>query len=126
MNTNEATIFSRHYCEFFEKSLTTMQMESLLREFMMSIGRTMSRYGTILGHIKLLAKLSELAVEHYLFLSLTTLDDVNVIPSKCWSNTKGISIDSVELDVNVLVFGHSMQDVEQQVAGALKKLGRGR
>lgn len=122
---SEATIFSRHYCVFFEKSLTTVQMEILLREFMMSIGRTMSRYGTILGHIKLLAKLSELAVEHYLFLSLTTLDNVNVIPSKCWSNASGVSLDCVELDVNVLVFGHTMNEVEVQVDSALKKLGRG-
>jgi hypothetical protein len=101
-------------------------MENLLREFMLSIGRTLSRYGIILGHIKLLAKLSELAVDHYLFLSLTTLDNVNVIPSRCWHNVNGVSIGCIELDVNVLVFGYTINEVEVQVDGALKKLGRGR
>lgn len=123
---NEATIFSRHYCVFFEKSITSLQMENLLREFMLSIGRTLSRYGIILGHIKLLAKLSELAADHYLFLSLTTLDNVNVIPSRCWPNVNGVSIGCIELDVNVLVFGYTINEVEVQVDGALKKLGRGR
>lgn len=123
---NEATIFSRHYCVFFEKSITTLQMENLLREFMLSIGRTLSRYGIILGHIKLLAKLSELAVDHYLFLSLTTLDNVNVIPSKCWHNVNDVTIGCIELDLNVLVFGYTINEIEVQVDGALKKLGRGR
>lgn len=121
--TDDAAIFSRHYRILFEKPMTTAQAEELLRECIMTIGRGVACNNIILGHIKILARLSKLAVEHFLFLSLTRLEQVDVIPSNCWRNVSGIVLDSLELEVNVLVFGHALGEVEAKVGEALGQLG---
>lgn len=119
----DAAIFSRHYRVFFEKSMTTLQAEELLRECIMTIGRGVACNNIILGHIKILARLPKLAMEHFLFMSLTRLEQMDVIPSKCWRHVSGVVLDSLELEVNVLVFGHALGEVEATVAEALRQLG---
>lgn len=120
---NEATVFSQHYHISFVRPLQTLEMENLLREFISAIGQSLACEQVILGHIKLLGRLSELAVEHFLFLSLTRLDQINVIPSKCWAHVNGITLTCLELDINVLIFGHTFSEIETAVNAALSKLG---
>ncbi|MDF2874740.1 MAG: hypothetical protein K0R22_1423 [Sporomusa sp.] len=120
---SDATVFSRSHRIVFEEPLTALEAEGLLREFIASIGRALSRNEVILGHIKVLAKLSESEPEQFLFLSHTRLTQVDVTPSKCWPNDDEISLSRLELCVNVLVFGYTISEVENVVAEALQELG---
>ncbi len=120
---SDATVFSQRYQIFFEKSMTIMQTESVLREFVVSIGRALACNEIILGHVKILARLPEPALDNFIFLSLTRLDQVDQTPSEYWANIGGVTLDCLVLHVNVLVFGHTLSQVEEQVVVALKKLG---
>ncbi|HWR45737.1 hypothetical protein [Sporomusa sp.] len=120
---SDATVFSQNHRIVFEKSLTTLEVEGLLQDFIASIGRALSRNEVILGHIKVLAKLSESAPEQFLFLSHTSLTRVDITPSKCWPNGEEVSLNSLELCVNVLVFGYTMSEVVKVVTEALDDLG---
>lgn len=121
--SSEATVFSKHYHISFVNPLHTREVENLLQEFIVTVGHSFSQDNVILGHIKLLGRLSELAVEHFLFLSLTRLDQVNVIPSKCWSHVNGITLTGLDLDINVLIFGYTFSEIETKVTEALNQLG---
>ncbi|XEQ92016.1 hypothetical protein SCACP_08310 [Sporomusa carbonis] len=121
--SRDATVFSQTRRIVFEKSLTTPEVERRLRDFIRSVGKALSHNEIILGHIKVLAKLPEPAAEHFLVLSLTRLDRVDVTPSDCWRNRDGVILDSLELYVNVLVFEHTLSAVKKVVNDALKDLG---
>ncbi|QDR81636.1 hypothetical protein [Sporomusa termitida] len=120
---SEATVFSRNQRIIFAEPLTTPAAESLLQEFIGAIGRALSRNEVILGHIKVLAKLSDSVPEQFLFLSHTRLTQVDITPSKYWPNDEEAGVSNMELCVNVLVFGYTMNQVEQVVAEALHELG---
>ncbi|WP_425058059.1 hypothetical protein SCACP_27040 [Sporomusa carbonis] len=110
---NDATIFSKYYQVVFNEPATKTEIEAILKKILDLIGRPLSRNGIILGHIKLLAKLN--SEEEFLFLSLTRLDRIDVKASAQWSCADTRGIDSIRLNVNVLVFGHSMSDIVEVV-----------
>lgn len=120
---SEATVFSRNQRIILAEPLTALAAESLLREFIGAIGRALSRNEVILGHIKVLAKLSDSAPEQFLFLSHTRLTQVDVTPSKHWPEREEADVSHLELCVNVLVFGYTLSEVEKVVAAALAELG---
>jgi hypothetical protein len=115
-----ATVFSKRYEFSLEKLMTIPQLEESLRESMAFIGRALACNGVIAGHIKILARLPELAVDRFLFLSLTRLGQIDVAPSKYWSQVSGVSLDRLELHVNVLIFGYTFSQIEAVVNDALK------
>ncbi|BBB91815.1 MAG TPA: hypothetical protein PKA28_08385 [Methylomusa anaerophila] len=123
--SSDATVFSQIYHRVFEKSYTIRETEGLLRDFVGSIGKALSHNEIILGHIKILAKLPEPAAEYFITLSLTRLDQIDVTPSEHWRNGGGVILDSLELYVNVLIFGHTISAVEKVVTETLKDLGTG-
>jgi hypothetical protein len=120
---SEATVFSQSRHIIFKEEIDILEAEQLMRELITSIGKELSYNEVILGHIKILAKLLQPVAEHFLFLSLTRLDQVDIVPSECWPKEGDISLDRLELYVNVLVFGHTMCKVEKVVNDALKGLG---
>ena len=119
---SEATVFSRNQRLVFMEPLTPPAAESLLREFIAAIGRALSRNEVILGHIKVLAKLTGSTPEQFLFLSHTRLTQVDVTPSKYWPDGDA-GVRNLDLCVNVLVFGYTMGEVEKVVMAALQALG---
>lgn len=120
---SEATVFSQSRCILFKQTITTLEAEQLLREFITSLGRDLAYNGVILGHIKVLARLWQPAAEPFFFLSLTRLDWVDITPSEFWAKQGCVSLDHLELDVNVLVFGYTMSQVEKVINNALRDLG---
>ncbi|SMC32041.1 hypothetical protein [Sporomusa malonica] len=120
---SEATVYSQSRYIIFRNNITTLEAERLLRELVMSIGRELAYNEVILGHIKVLAKLLQPVAEHFLFLSLTRLDQIDVVPSECWPKEGDVIIDRLKVYVNVLVFGHTMSKVEEVVNNALKSSG---
>ncbi|WP_371361914.1 hypothetical protein SRRS_32080 [Sporomusa rhizae] len=120
-NLTDATIFSKKYSISFNKSATKQIIENLVKQLIQNIGRPLSHNGIIVGHIKILAKFSE---EEFLFLSLTKLDRVDVKPSFQWENELSGECNTIELDINVLVFGHSKKVIDEVVDGSLAILYR--
>lgn len=114
---SEATVFSQSRQLVFEKPVTRADIEKLLMKMMEDIGEPVSYNKVILGHIKVLARFTN--EDDYLFLSLTRLNQVD---SKVSPGTFSDSIDRVNLNINVLVFGYSMETVEKVVTAALQKV----
>lgn len=119
MNT-AATVFSKHYELALQKLMTIPQIEESLREATATIGKALANDGIILGHIKILARLPDLAVDRFLFLSLTRLDQIDITPSKYWSQVGGVNLERLELHVNVLIFGYTFSQIEAVVNDVLK------
>jgi hypothetical protein len=120
-NLTDATIFSKTYHLVLEKPVTKPVIEKLAKRLIQDIGRPLSNNGIIVGHIKILAKVSE---KEFLFLSLTKLDRVDVKSSSQWETEVSGELNSVNLDINVLVFGHSKKVIEEVVNGSLAILRR--
>lgn len=111
-----AVVFSKKYTVEFIKPVTRQGIEQRVTRLIQDIGGPLAHNGIILGHIKLLAKLPD---EEFLFLSLTRLDQADVNMSAQWSNNSSDEWQSISLDINVLIFGHSREEIEGIVAGSL-------
>lgn len=120
-NLTDATVFSKTHHVIFEKTVTKPTIEKLVKRLIQDIGRPLSYNGIIVGHIKILAKFSE---EEFQFLSLTKLDRVDVKSSSQWETECSGEFNSIDLDINVLVFGHSKRVIEEVVNGSLAILHR--
>jgi len=108
----DASIFSKTYHIIFEQPVAKASFEKYVERLIQAIGRPLAYNGIILGHIKILGKLSE---EEFVFLSLTKLEQVDIKPSVQWINGLSNEINSIILDVNVLVFGYSKTVIEEVV-----------
>ncbi len=117
----DATVFSKTNHVIFEKPVTKPIIEKLVKRLIQDIGRPLSYNGIIVGHIKILGKVSE---EEFQFLSLTKLDRVDVKSSSQWETEISGEFNSIDLDINVLVFGHSKRVIEEVVNGSLAILHR--
>ena len=117
----DATIFSKAHSISFDKPVTKLNVEKLVKQLIQDIGRPLAHNGIIVGHIKILAKVPN---EEFLFLSLTRLDRLDVKSSSQWQTGLSSEFDSVNLDINVLVFGHSKKAVEKIVNDSLAILHR--
>lgn len=115
---SDATVFSRSQQLVFEMPVTRIDAENLLQKMLYAIGEQLSYNKIILGHIKVLARVS--TEDDYLFLSITRLDCVDVKPSPNWLRASTSTINGMELDINVLVFGYSLSTVEKVVNAALR------
>lgn len=116
---SNATVFSQSRCIIFEEPVTRIEVEGLLKKFMSAVGTPLSYNGVILGHIKVLARIT--TKTDFLFLSLTRLDHVDSKASPEWSSMDCSKIYNMELDINVLVFGHSISMVEKVVDTSLQE-----
>lgn len=121
----DATVFSQVQRIELESCSTTVECEQGLRRFVEMLGKALSHKGIILGHIKVLVKLPAFDDEHFLVLSLTRLDSVDITPSEHWRERGGVSLCSLELHINVLVFGYTLHQVEAAVHNSLLILGSG-
>ncbi len=117
---SDATVFSRVQQIDFDRPVATFEAQRLLKGFLVRIGEPLSYHGVILGHIKMLAKMA--GENDFLFLSLTRLDEVDVKPSPNWASADAVPIPSLELILNVLVFGYSREAVAKAVAAAAEQL----
>lgn len=112
----DATVVSKTYSISLDKPVTKLHVEKLVKTLIQDIGRPLAHNGIIVGHIKVLAKVPG---EEFLFLSLTRLDRLDVKSSSEWQSGLASEYNSVTLDINVLVFGHSKKAVEEIVNGSL-------
>jgi len=112
----DATVFSKSYHISFEKPVDKSNIEKLVIQLIQDIGRPLAHNGIIVGHIKVLAKVSD---EDFQFLSLTRLDRVDVKSSSQWQTELSGEFNSINLDINVLVFGYKREVIEEIVNGSL-------
>ncbi|TWH52072.1 hypothetical protein [Sporomusa sp. KB1] len=117
----DATVFSKTHTISFDKPVTKLNVEKLVKQLIQDLGRPLAHNGIIVGHIKVLAKVTN---EEFLFLSLTRLDHLDVKSSAEWQTGLSSEFNSVSLDINVLVFGHSKKTVEEIVNDSLAILRR--
>ncbi|QDR81421.1 hypothetical protein [Sporomusa termitida] len=115
----DATVFSKTYTIPFDKELTKPAVEKLVRRLVLDVGSPLSHNGIIVGHIKVLAKLS---AEEFIFVSLTRLDRVDVKFSAQWPVDAERGFTRFDLDVNVLVFGYEEAAIAKAVDAALAVL----
>lgn len=113
---DDAVVFSKKYNLAFARPVARPVVEKLANCLIQDIGRPLSHKGVILGHIKVLAKLTE---EEFLFLSLTRLDRVDSKTSSRWSAGVDDARNGIDLDINVLVFGHDGMTIEKVVEDSL-------
>ncbi len=116
---SDATVFSQSRQIAFSTPAAMVDLERLLKEFLLGVGEALSYNGIILGHIKVMAKIP--AGGELLFLSLTRLDQVDSKASPAWNRAEDAGVDSLELTINVLVFGYSRKTVETVVNTALQR-----
>lgn len=123
--SGDATVFSRIYRGNFKKPVTLQESEKYLKKFVTLIGNELSCNGIILGHIKLLAKIpsKQVGEESFIFLSLTRLECIDIIPAIEWESNRGNLLEELELHLNILVFGYSQQLVQRTVNKARKVSG---
>ncbi len=120
---SEATVYSKIHTVDIEVSLTIEELEERLKNFLGSIGQTLSYKGKIMGHIKVLAK--PLHEDSFVALSVTRLDVVDMKRSAVWGNAQCPKFTVLELNINVLIFGHSKSEVATVVDRSLSKLQAG-
>ncbi len=113
---DDAVVFSKKYHINLEKPVVKPVIEKLVRSLIQNLGGPLSHNGIILGHIKVLGKVTD---EDFLFLSLTRLDSVDVKTSSHWSAESTCEWDSIDLDINVLVFGYGIEVIEKVVKNSL-------
>jgi len=114
---SDATVFSQTRRVVFAKPVSGIGLEKVLRDFLGALGEPLSYNGVILGHIKVMVRIP--ASEDLFFLSLTKLDRVDIKTSPTYSRTDDNNIDSIELTINVLLFGYSRSTVEKTIGAAL-------
>lgn len=117
----DATVFSKTHSISFDKPVTKLNIEKFVKQLIQDIGKPLAHNGIIVGHIKVLAKVPS---EEFLFLSLTRLDQLDIKSSSEWQSSLSSEFNSVILDINVLVFGHSKKTVEEIVNDSLAILRR--
>lgn len=115
----DATVFSKNYPIAFDREITKPAVERVISRLVMDIGSPLSHNGIIVGHIKVLAKLS---ADEFIFVSLTRLDRVDVRFSAKWPVAAELGFTRFDLDVNVLIFGHTEAAIAQVVDAALATL----
>ncbi|SCM79033.1 conserved hypothetical protein [uncultured Sporomusa sp.] len=113
---DDAVVFSKKYNIVFARPVVRPVIEKLANCLIQDIGRPLAHKGVIMGHIKVLAKLTE---EEFLFLSLTRMDRVDSKTSSRWPAEADDSRDGIDLDINVLVFGHDDKTIETVVEDSL-------
>ncbi|MDT8902576.1 hypothetical protein [Anaeroselena agilis] len=116
---SDAVVFSKTRQVVFAEPLTRRGLEGALIGFLIALGEPLSYEGIILGHIKLLARLP--ASEAFLFLSLTRLDQVDIKGSPDWEQIDDGGVGSIDLAINILIFGYSRSTVEKAVDDAVQK-----
>ncbi len=115
----DATVFSKNYTISFDREITKPAVERVVSRLVMDIGSPLSHNGIIVGHIKVLAKLS---ADEFIFVSLTRLDRVDVRFSAKWPVAAERGFARFDLDVNVLIFGYNEAAITQVVDAALATL----
>lgn len=117
---SDATVFSQVQRIEFNRPISKLEVEQLLKKFLVGIGEPLAYNGVILGHIKMLARTT---IENdFLFLSLTRLNQVDVKPSPNWGSMGDEPSVAMELTINVLVFNYSRSIVKKVVAMATEQL----
>lgn len=117
----DAVVFSKTRQVDLAQEVTKPTIERLVRQFIQDIGRPLAHNGIIVGHIKLLVKVSE---EEFLFASITRLDRVDLKMSSDWAAGLDNKYHQIKLDINVLIFGHSEEAIEKVVEGSLAILSQ--
>lgn len=118
---NDAAIFSRSRTIVFDRPVARSEIERLLKKCLGNIGRQLSFNKVILGHIKMIAYLS--GKEDFIFLSLTSTDRIDSKFSPSFQNSLNEEeIKKADLDINVVLFGHSLRKVKLTVNSSLQKL----
>lgn len=112
----DAVVFSRKYRVNFKDIISKARVEELSKGLIQGISQPLSHKGIILGHIKLIAIQSE---EEFIFLSVTRLDAVDVKPSSKWLRRTEVKVDKIDFEINVLLYGHKHQEIEQRVEDEL-------
>jgi hypothetical protein len=120
-NMDDAVVFSKKYCLDFPGSVDKPAVAELAGKLIQDIGRPLAHNGIIVGHIKVLAKWPD---EEFIFLSLTRLAQVDVKKSAQWTDTLAAGENSLQLDINVLLFGHTYTEIETVVLSSLAQLRR--
>ena len=114
----DATVFSKFYPIVLKRAVSKKELEEMLKNLIQSIGKPLAHNGVIIGHIKLIAGLSD---KGFLFLSLTRLDRVDITPLSEW-NCEGNEVISLDLTINVLIFGHSKGVINEVVNASIAEL----
>ena len=117
----EATVFSQSRRIVFHTPVARTAVEDLLKACIANIGGQLAFDNVILGHIKLVGRLS--GEGGVLFLSQTTLDRVDVQALSEWLHADSPDISGMEIVVNVMVFGPSLETVTNAVNSSLQELG---
>ncbi len=120
-NMDDAVVFSKKYCLEFPGSADKAAIEQLAVKLIQAIGQPLAHNGIIVGHIKVLAKWPD---EVFIFLSLTRLAQVDVKRSAQWTDRLAAGENSLQLDINVLLFGHTYAEIETVVLSSLAQLRR--
>jgi hypothetical protein len=115
----DALVYSKTHHIVFGKAVTKPGIEKLVKQLIQDIGRPLSHNGIIVGHIKVLAKLPD---EEFIFVSLTRLDRVDVRFSTQWATDLVNEFNSINLDINVLIFGYNDAVIAEAVDGSLAAL----
>lgn len=118
---DKATAFSCREEVLFPTPLDGAAAEAKLRQFVISIGAQLACGGIILGHIKILAKITE--GEKFLFLSMTRLGEVDVKHSLEGGFGSIGRCSRMEVTINVLIIGRSIAEIEKAVGSAMGRLG---
>jgi hypothetical protein len=114
---SDATVFSETRRVVFAEPVTGAGLAEALHRFMVALGEPLSYKGVILGHIKVMAVIP--ASGDFLFLSMTRLDRVDTKASPTYPQGNHSGIDSVDLTINILLFGCSRGTVERGIDTAL-------
>ena len=114
----DATSFSKFYPIILKRAVTKKNLGEMLKRLIQSIGKPLAHNGVIIGHIKILAEISD---EEFLFLSLTSLERVNIAASSDWTY-EGDELIGLDIKISVLLFGHSKSVVVEVVKVSIAAL----
>lgn len=115
----DAVIFSKKYSLDFNQCLLKENIEVLFKQLMQEISKPLAHNDILLGHIKLIASISE---EEFMFSSVTKVDSINTKFSSKWLGELAGKVSNINLDINVLIYGYKREMIEQTVADALSNL----
>jgi len=115
----DATVFSKSITMNLKQPLTREELTDSVKKLVLHIGQPLAYKGVILGHIKVLVKLDE---EEFIFFSLTKIDCVDIKFSLEQDAMQLEVFEKLVLEINVLVFGHTKEEIESVVKHALNAL----
>ena len=116
----EPTVFSQTRSIKFDSPVARNVVEEHLKTSLANIGTQLAFENVIIGHIKLVCRLPEEG--GVLFMSLTMLDQVDVQALPGWQHADGFGIINMEIVINVLIFGHSLDGVKKTVDSSFELL----